>query len=62
MKETQEKSWAIDSVKELHKRLDINHTLKIAAVTGTAAKHIGGSTTASLFGTFNNDKQQQNQN
>jgi hypothetical protein len=55
------KSWIIDSVKELHKRLKINHTLKIAAVTGTAAKHIGGSTTASLFGTFNDVKQQQNQ-
>ena len=29
-------------------------------MTGTAAKHIGGSTTASLSGTSNNDKQQQN--
>ena len=44
------KSQVIKSIVELHKRLKMKNSLKLCANTGTAAKHIGGSTTTTLFG------------
>ena len=44
------KSQVINAVRDFCKRLQIEHTLKLSAHTGTAAKNIGGSTTATLFG------------
>ena len=44
------KSQVINAVREFCKRLHIEHTLKLSANTGTAAKHIGGNTTTTLFG------------
>ena len=35
-------------------RMKLKHTLKLSAMTGTAAKHIGGSTKATMFG-FSNE-------
>ena len=44
------KSQVIKAIIEFHKRMKVKHTLKLSANTGTAAKHIGGSTTTTLFG------------
>ena len=44
------KSQVIKAIIELHKRMKKRHTLKLCANTGTAAKHIEGSTTTTLFG------------
>ena len=44
------KSQVIKAIVEFHKRLKVENTLKLCANTGTAAKHIGGSTTTTLFG------------
>ena len=44
------KSQVINAVREFCRRLHVEHTLKLSANTGTAAKHIGGSTTTTLFG------------
>ena len=43
------KSHVINAVREFCKRMKVEHTLKLSANTGTAAKHIGGSTTTTLF-------------
>ena len=45
-----EKVKSFKAIVEFHKRLKVENTLKLCANTGTAAKHIGGSTTTTLFG------------
>ena len=44
------KSQVIKAIVDFHKKMKVKHTLKLCANTGTAAKHIGGSTTTTLFG------------
>ena len=44
------KSQVIKAIVDFHKEVKIKDKLKMCAYTGTAAKHIGGSTTATLFG------------
>ena len=46
------KSQVIKAITSFHKKMKILHTLKLSAMTGTAAKHIGGSTTTTMFGGF----------
>ena len=43
------KSQVIKAIVAFHKKIKIKRQLKLSAYTGTAAKHIGGSTTATLF-------------
>ena len=43
------KSQVINAIVEFHKRVKAKHKLKLTAYTGTAAKHINGSTTSALF-------------
>ena len=43
------KSQVIKAMVDFHKEIKVRHTLKLTAYTGTAAKHIGGNTTATLF-------------
>ena len=43
------KSQVIKAVVHFHEQIKMKHTLRLCANTGTAAKHIGGSTTATLF-------------
>ena len=43
------KSQLIKAIVEFHEKMKARHTLKLCAYTGTAAKHIGGSTTSTLF-------------
>ena len=50
------KSQVIKAIIEFHEQLKIRHTLKLCANTGTAAKHIEGSTTTTLFGLSSKDK------
>ena len=50
------KSQVIKAIVDFHKKLKVKHTLKLCAHTGTAAKHIGGSTTTTLFGFDSNKK------
>ena len=40
----------IKAIVDFHKKMKVKRTLKLTANTGTAAKHIGGSTTTTLFG------------
>ena len=49
------KSQVIKAIVDFHKKMKVKNTLKLSANTGTAAKHIGGSTTTTLFG-FSSDK------
>ena len=49
------KSQLIKAIVAFHKRMNVKHTLKLSAVTGTASKHIGGSTTCTMFGGFESD-------
>ena len=49
------KSQVIKAIIYFHKKMKKRHTLKLSALTGTAAKHIKGSTTTTLFG-FSSDK------
>ena len=53
------KSQIIKAIVEFHDRMKVKRTLKLSAMTGTASKHIGGSTTTTMFGGFdmNNLKQ-----
>ena len=44
------KSQVIKAIVDFHKKMKVKDSLKLCAYTGTAAKHIGGSTTTSLFG------------
>ena len=44
------KSQVIKAVVDFHKEINAKGKLKMCAYTGTAAKHIGGSTTATYFG------------
>ena len=48
------KSQVIKAIVEFYKIMKKEHTLKLSANTGTAAKHIGGSTTTTLFGFSSN--------
>ena len=43
------KSQVIKAIVAFHKEIKVKHKLKLCAYTGTAAKHIGGSTTTTLF-------------
>ena len=43
------KSQLIKAIVAFHKEIKVKHKLKLCAYTGTAAKHIGGSTTSTLF-------------
>ena len=43
------KSQVIKAIVAFHEEIKVKHKLKMCAYTGTAAKHIGGSTTATLF-------------
>ena len=45
------KSQVIKAIVAFHEEVKIRGKLKMCAYTGTAAKYIGGSTTATLFGT-----------
>ena len=45
------KSQVIKAIVAFHEEINIKGKLKMCAYTGTAAKHIGGSTTSTLFGT-----------
>ena len=45
------KSQLIKAIVAFHEEIKIKRKLKMCAYTGTAAKHIGGSTTSTLFGT-----------
>ena len=49
------KSQVIKAIVEFHKEIEASRKIKMCAYTGTAAKHIGGSTTATLFkfGSYN---------
>ena len=49
------KSQVIKAIVDFHKKMKVKNTLKLSANTGTAAKHIGGSTTTTLFG-FSSEK------
>ena len=49
------KSQVINAIVEFHKQMKVKHTLKMCALTGTAAKHIGGSTTHTLFSLSSKD-------
>ena len=44
------KSQVIKAIVDFHKKMKLKHTLKLTAHTGTASKHIGGSTCHTLFG------------
>ena len=44
------KSQVIKAIVHFHEQIKMKHTLKLCANTGTASKHIGGSTTSTLFG------------
>ena len=44
------KSQVIKAIVKFHEEINLQHTLKMSANTGTAAKHIGGNTTTTLFG------------
>ena len=44
------KSQVIKAIVAFHKEINAKRKLKLTAYTGTAAKHIGGSTTHALFG------------
>ena len=44
------KSQVIKSIVEFMEKMNVRHTLKLCAPTGTAAKNIGGNTTTTLFG------------
>ena len=44
------KSQVIKAIVHFHNKIKAKNTLKLCANTGTAAKHIGGSTTSTLFG------------
>ena len=52
------KSQVIKAIVEFHERMKMKHALQLSAYTGTAAKHIGGSTTTTLFG-FSSEKDKQ---
>ena len=52
------KSQVIKAIVAFHQRMKVKHTLKMSAHTGTASKHIGGSTTTTLFGGFSSGKNQ----
>ena len=45
------KSQVIKAIVAFHEEINIKGKVKMCAYTGTAAKHIGGSTTSTLFGT-----------
>jgi hypothetical protein len=53
------KSQVIKAIVDFHKKMKLKRTLKLTAYTGTAAKHIGGSTTTTLFG-FSKQKKDMN--
>ena len=55
------KSQLIKAIIEFHQRMKVRHTLKLCANTGTAAKHIGGSTTHTLFNFSSNKNKNDNQ-
>ena len=46
----------IKAIVAFHERINAKKTVKLAAYTGTAAAHIGGSTTHALFDVKNNSK------
>ena len=50
------KSQLIKAIVAFHQRINAKKTVKLTAYTGTAAAHIGGSTTHALFGTEKKSK------
>ena len=52
------KSQIIKAIVAFHDKIKARHKIKLTAYTGTAAKHIGGSTTSALFSTSSKSKKE----